>query len=100
MQLTRQGREVFLAERQGVFSLHRRYLPAVAGCGATRGEFKRVHRSREQCFALQKSQKVAIQAGMDLQGVPAVLDHIGIHKARDDAFAEESLAQLLGQRCG
>lgn len=54
----------------------------------------------KQSFALEEIEKVAVEAGMDLDGVAAVFDNVGIDEAGDAAFAEEGFAEMLGQGGG
>ena len=93
--LAGEGSEEFLAERNSLLSLHRRNFPTIARGRAASGQFERLRGGRQQCLALQQGQKVAIETGVDLQGVAAVLDDVGIHKAWHDALAKQGLAQLL-----
>lgn len=54
-------------------------------------------RSGKQSFALEKSEKIAIHARVNLKTVTAVLDNVGIDKAGHDPFLEEGFTEGLGE---
>jgi len=57
-------------------------------------------RDRQQGFALEKVEEVAVKDGVDLQRVAAVFDDVGINEARDAALAEEGFAKFPGEGRG
>jgi hypothetical protein len=100
MLVTIQASEKSLTKGSGFLAGHG---PGFGGVdfGSTAGdEFQGAGGDGEQCFALEKIQEIAVEAGMDLEGVATVLDDVGINEAGNAAFAEDSLAELLGEGGG
>ena len=98
--------EEFLAEGGGVFAGHRFGSGGIVIGIASGDELQGAGDDGEQSFALEKVEEISIEAGVDLQGVAAVFDDVGIDEAGDAAFAEDGFAELLGEgggevpRCG
>jgi len=65
------------------------------GRDALADKFEGVSGHGEQRFALQQSEKIAVQRRMHLQGVTALLDYVGIDEAGDDALAFEAFTQAF-----
>ena len=98
--LARQGREILLLEGGGEFAFRLRGDLCDALRGSFRGNFQSAGGHRQQGFALQQGQKIAIECGVDLETIAAVFDDIGIDKARNNALAEQGFTQALGQKSG
>ena len=67
------------------------------GGGFEAGLGQRLNGKRQQRFALKKGETIAIERGVDLQGVAAVLYHVGIHETRNDALADQGFGQTAGK---
>ena len=89
--------EEFLAEGGGVFAGHRLGSGGIVFGIAAGDELQSAGDDGEQGFALEKIEEISIEAGVDLQGVAAVFDDVGIDEAGDAAFAEDGFAELLGE---
>jgi len=100
MLMARERGEEFLTKGGGFFAGHGLGLFGFGRRGRVRDEFKGAGGDGEECFALKQVEKIAVQASVDLQRVAAVLDDVGIDKARDAAFAEEGFAQARSERRG
>jgi len=93
--LAGEGGKILLLEGGSEFALCLRGDLCDALRGSFRGNFQSAGGHRQQGFALQQGQKIAIECGVDLETIAAVFNDIGIDKARNDALAEQGFAQTL-----
>lgn len=87
------GSQEFAAEEGGIFAQHRFGFTAANRQGFGAGDFERAGGEGESGFPVEQREQVAIKSRMDLKGVAAVFDDVGIDEAGDDALAVESVGE-------
>jgi hypothetical protein len=98
--VAREAGEKFLAEGGSFLPGHRLGFAVVFGVNPPGDNFYRADSDGEQSFTLEKIQEIAIENGVNLQAVAAVLDDVGIDEAGDGALAEEGFAEALREKGG
>lgn len=95
--MARKRGQVFLTEGGRFFAGHGFRFCAIVVRNTPGDEFEGAGGESEEGFALEKIEKVAVEGGVDLQGVAAVFDDVGVDEVGDRAFAEEGIAEALGE---
>jgi len=98
--VARQAGEKFLTESRGFLAGHGLGFLVVIDVNPPSDNFEGPGSDGEKGFALEKIQEIAVEDGVDLQAVAAVLDDVRIDEVGDDAFAEEGFAEALGKKSG
>jgi hypothetical protein len=98
--VAREAGEEFLSKGGGIFAGQGPGSGGFVFGSAASDEFQRARDDGEKGFALEKIEEIAVEAGVDLQGVAAVFDDVGIDEAGDAAFAKDGFAELLGEGGG
>lgn len=65
---------------------------------ATGNHFEGTSSYGKERLALEELKKIAIEARVNLEGVAAVFDDVGVDKTRDAALTKEGLAEGLRER--
>ena len=98
--VAREGGEEFLAEGRGFLAGHGFGFFLIVFRGTVGEEIESAGRDGEQGFSLEKMKKIAVEGGVDLQGVAAMLDDVRVNEAGDAALAEEGFAELPSESGG
>lgn len=85
--------EELAAKSDRIFAEHGLGFSAAGGKRLGVGDFESAGRECESGFALEKRKQVAIQSRVDLKGVTAVFDDVGIDETGDDALAVETIGE-------
>jgi hypothetical protein len=85
--------EKFAAEGDGILAKHRLGLAASGGKRFGVGDFESAGGKSECGLTLEESEEIAIKSGVDLKGVTAVFENVGVYETRNYALALECFGE-------
>ena len=85
-----------MAKGNSVLAWHGFELFVLRRCGALSDQIESMGTHGQERFALEQSEQILVEAGMNLQRVAAVFHDVRINEARNDTALNEGFAEALG----